>query len=57
MEVSNEDAPNYKGLWEIVTVAETLKRSATAEEQRKLKTREDLALATICLFLQIFKFM
>ena len=38
-----------KDLWEIVTGAESLKGSATAEEQRKLKTRENLALATICL--------
>ena len=38
-----------KDLWKIVTGAETLNESATAEEQRKLKTRENPAFATICL--------
>ena len=38
-----------KDLWEIVTGAETLNRSATAEEQRKFNKRENIALATTCL--------
>ena len=37
-----------KDLWEIVAGAETLNGSATAEEQRKLKTRENLTFTTIC---------
>ena len=39
-----------KDLWGIVTCAETLNGSATAEEQRKLQTRENLAFITVCLF-------
>ena len=43
---SNEDT---KDLCEIATGAETLNGSATAEEQRKLNMRENLAFATVCL--------
>ena len=38
-----------KDLLEIVTGTEALNGSATAEEQRNLKTRENLSFATICL--------
>ena len=38
-----------KDLWEIVTGAETLPADASAEEQRKFRKRENLALATVCL--------
>ena len=57
MEVSNENAPDCKGFTRNChTSAEIFDRLAAAEEQRKLKTRENLAFTTICLFIQIFKF-
>ena len=45
-------------LWEIVTGAETLPGTASQEEQKRFKERENLALASVCLSvctsLQIF---
>ena len=38
-----------KDLWDITTGTETLGDDATAEEQRKFKKRENLALASVCL--------
>ena len=38
-------------LWDITTGTETLADDATAEEQRKFKKRENLALASACLSL------
>ena len=38
-----------KDLWEIVNGFETLDENATAEEKRKFKKRENLALASVCL--------
>ena len=38
-----------KDLWEIVQGTETLGENATAEEQRKFKKRENMALASVCL--------
>ena len=37
-----------KDLWEIVQGTETLAEDASAEEQRKFKKRENLALASVC---------
>lgn len=38
-----------KDLWEIVNGSEVLQEDATAEEKRKFKKRENLALASVCL--------
>ena len=38
-----------KDLWEIVQGTETLDENATAEEKRKFKKRENMALASVCL--------
>jgi len=38
-----------KDLWDIVNGTETLSESANATERSKLKKRENLALATVCL--------
>ena len=38
-----------KDSWEIVQGTETLAEDASAEEQRKFKKRENLALASVCL--------
>ena len=37
-----------KDLWEIVQGTETLAEDASAEEQRKFKNRENLAIASVC---------
>ena len=38
-----------KDLWDIVSGAETLNADATAEEQRRYRKQENLALAAVCL--------
>ena len=38
-----------KDLWDIVTGLEVLDPEETAEEERKLRKRENLALASVCL--------
>ena len=38
-----------KDLWDIITGDETLNAQASAQEQRKFRKRENMALATVCL--------
>ena len=38
-----------KDFWEIIQGTESLAEDASAEEQRKFKKRENLALASVCL--------
>ena len=45
-----------KDLWEIVTGAETLQRTASQEEQKRFKKRKILLLHP-CMFVPVYRFM